>query len=172
MFRSRENLCGASAVWIAAARLGINESYESVVEDLRPWIYGSSLSELRAWFEERDIVVLPTRIDAKQLCAELNRKKYTCAIINLMDHWAVALKAGTGDLQVVDFPRKYFIPIADLDGLWEGETLLIARRGNARGLLQRLGAGAGVCLVGLACLLLCARRGRVLLRNASWKTGK
>lgn len=125
------SLCGVRSVYIVVREFGFDSSYESVLAKMPPGIYGNTMKQIVEYFRKNfSLQVIPIRCNAKDLYRELSKTNAQRAIINLNDHWVVVRDATNDTFEIIDFPRKYFMPVDAIDNLWEGHTVIIRRQSS------------------------------------------
>ena len=123
------SLCGVMSVYIVVREFGFDSSYEAVLAKMPPGIYGNTMKQIVEYFGKNfSLQVRPIRCTAKELYRELSKANEQRAIINLNDHWVVVRDATDDAFEIIDFPRKYFMPVDAIDNLWEGHTVIIRRQ--------------------------------------------
>ncbi len=80
------------------------------------------------------------------------------AVLHINDHWVVGRRSSNKDVfEIIDYPRKYYLPVDVVNELWEGFAIVIRRR-RLLSSWQMLGAGAiSVSLLGIVALVLSRR---------------
>ncbi|NIT59611.1 MAG: hypothetical protein GWN00_26350 [Aliifodinibius sp.] len=127
-----DSLCGVMSVYIVAREFGFDNSYEAVLAKMPPGIYGNTMKQIVEYFRNNfSLQVIPIRCNAKELYRELSKANDQRAIINLNDHWVVVRDVTDDTFEIIDFPRKYFMPIDAIDNLWEGHTVIIRRQSSS-----------------------------------------
>ncbi len=141
------SLCGVMSVYIVVREFGFDSSYETVLAKMPPGIYGNTMKQIVEYFRKNfHLQVIPIRCNAKELYRELSKANDQRAIINLNDHWVVVRDATNEAFEIIDYPRKYFMPVDAIDNLWEGYTIII-RRQPSSSIVHRYGIGIPFFLV-------------------------
>ena|GEM_PF-4683366 len=152
-------LCGVTSVYTVIREFGIGTSYQEVLKKMPPGIYGNTMRQIVDYFRDNcTLDVRAVRCSAAELHNRLNGAEGLRALINLEEHWVVVRNAAGEAFEIVDFPRKYFIPVEAVDNLWEGYAVIISRKSsplNARAVL-------------LGVLLVCAAAAPVALYMLIW----
>lgn len=125
------NDCGTIAVYTILRSYGYHPDYDAICADITPGIYGNTLAQLSGYLENNasglDFSV--GCINAHRLRDLLREGADRKAIINMNDHWVVVDDLVGESLKVVDFPKKYHLPCAALDELWDGYAIVVSRKG-------------------------------------------
>ena len=159
-------LCGVRSVCVALERLGLRGSPQSVLSVMPPGVYGSSMRQILDYFRQRrELECRSVQCTAMDLYNQLDAGGHKLAVMNINDHWIVGRRTtDKGVFEVIDYPRKYFIPVDVVDQLWEGYAVVVRRKSLlSRG--QMLGGGIGLASLILVSFVLLAylgvRRDRV-----------
>ena len=128
--RPERTLCGIRSISILLREYGIDRSCEEILDEIPPGIYGNSMGQL-VTFLQRDgrLIVTPLKISADELYNRLEGKHGRAALINLSDHWVFVRMARERAFEVVDFPKKYYMPVDAADDYWDGHSILVEKRG-------------------------------------------
>jgi len=123
-------LCGVTSVYVVLRELRAGRAYEDIMGQMPPGVYGNSMKQivecLRMNCDARDI--RPAHCTARELYDEFRHAGLEMAVINLNEHWVVARYAKRSAFEIVDYPKKYFIPVEVLPELWQGDTVLVLRK--------------------------------------------
>jgi len=152
-FYPQDSLCGVTCAYITLRQAGCSIAYRQVLEQMRPGIYGSTMAQIADYLRANTgLQIISVRTTADSLYRRLRSKRCCSAIINLSDHWVVAQHARDGAVEILDFPRKYYLPLDALGNLWDGDAVFTWGK-------PRLGFGLSLGLAGSAVLAaLCALR--------------
>jgi len=121
------NLCGVRSVYIVLRAFGIEKSYDAVLSAMPPGLYGNSMTQIVQYLKENtSLSIAPGSFRAAQLHTELAAAANRRAIINVSDHWVVVRETTDNAFEIIDFPKKYYLPVEALDGLWDGYAVIIA----------------------------------------------
>ncbi|UCG47925.1 MAG: hypothetical protein JSU94_20900 [Phycisphaerales bacterium] len=124
-------LCGVTSVYTVLREFGIDTSYESVLTKMPPGIYGNTMRQIVDYFRDNGTLdVRAFRCSAAELYGRLHGAGGLRALINMDEHWVVVRNATGEAFEIVDFPRKYFIPVEAVDNLWEGYAVIISRKSS------------------------------------------
>ena len=124
---TNDNLCGVKSVHILLSDFGIKTDFSSILKDMPPSSYGNSMEQIVNYLKSQSTLkVTPVRFDANSLSKELLKNKCK-AIANVNDHWVVIRDVKGTALEIVDFPRKYYMPVEVLDRYWEGHTIVVSK---------------------------------------------
>lgn len=123
------NLCGVKSILILLKEFGINTGYEDVFAEVPPGVYGNSMKQIVEYFGHySDLEVRPIRCDSGELYRELSSRSNRKAIVNLIDHWVVVRRSIDSTFEIIDYPRKYFVPLDAMDNLWDGYAIIVHKR--------------------------------------------
>lgn len=134
-----KNSCGQIASYASLRTLGVNEvSFEDLANDAR-WKQGekTSLKQIEEYLEGfGSITAKAVRLGPVDLKQVLNRKD-SVAILAIrsqrageIDHAACAFEATNKGLLLIDYPQvRRAIKDVDLEKIWDGEAIIIQRRG-------------------------------------------
>lgn len=138
--------CGLNSVYAALRDLRVDAAYDAIQAQMPAGIYGNTMTQIvNCLRTHRRVEVVPLSCDAHQLSQHLRKDSGTRAIVNLIDHWVLVRRATNDALEIVDFPKKYFMPISALDSQWDGYAVIVRREGI---LPQRAILGLSVTLLG------------------------
>ena len=127
--RPLRTLCGVRSVYVLLDELNCGVPYEEVLAEMPPGIYGNSMQQIVAFLGRiSGLEVRPVRCDAEELYRELGGGRNQRAVINLSDHWVVVQGVASNAFRIIDFPRKYYIPVDATDDLWEGYAIIVRRK--------------------------------------------
>ena len=161
------NLCGVKSIFITLKDFGINADYKDILAEVPPGIYGNSMEQIVEYLgNNSDLEVKPVRYDSGELYRELRRRSNSNAIVNLIDHWVVVRRATDNTFEIIDYPRKYFVPIDAMNNLWDGYATIVHKRSS---LLTWRRFGAGILflsIIGIVTIILYRHRKKQV------KTGK
>jgi len=131
-YYSANSLCGVTSVYTILREFRIDTSYEHVLAKMPPGIYGNTMQQIIRFLGENSALeVSPIRCNARELYRELSQTAGQRAIINLADHWVVVQNASGDAFEIVDFPRKYFMPVDVIDDLWEGYCVVMRKQSSS-----------------------------------------
>jgi hypothetical protein len=127
IYYSTRNLCGVTSAYIVLKSLGMEKDFESILKEMKPGIYGCTMAQLYELLKREGLSVVGVKTTALALYKTLRSSPSKHAIVNMLDHWVVALKARDNDFLMIDFPRKYYMSVSALDRVWDGNALIISR---------------------------------------------
>jgi hypothetical protein len=137
--------CGLNSVYTALRDLRVDAAYDVVQAQMPAGIYGNTMTQIVNCLREYPgVEVTPLNCDAHQLSRHLRGDRSGRAIVNLIDHWVLVRRATSDALEIVDFPKKYFMPIGVLDSQWDGYAVIVRRTGI---LTHRAILGSSVALL-------------------------
>ena len=122
---SSRSLCGVTSAYIVLSEFGIELPYESILHELEPSVYGNTMAQLHTLLTNNGLSVMPVKTNGETLYGRLRREN-AVGIVNLFDHWVVVREASGKSFQIVDFPKKYYMPFVEIDPLWNGEALIVS----------------------------------------------
>lgn len=124
-----KNVCGVICVYAVLKDFGIAKDYADILAKMPPGIYGNSMKQIVEYLPSNSSLrVKPILCDGDILYHELNRRNNQKAIIHFADHWVFLRNASNNTFEIIDFPRKYFIPVDVIDSLWDGYAVIVYKR--------------------------------------------
>lgn len=154
-------LCGVRSVSVALSLLGIECDLRAVQANMPPGVYGNSMKQIVAFLGRYpELECAGIRCGAREFCDVLDAGERKLAIVHINDHWVVARRTRSEDvLEIIDYPRRYCVPVDVIGDLWEGFAVVVHHR-RLLSPSQRVSFGvAGASLFGMVVILLCRKRG-------------
>jgi len=123
--------CGARSVCAVLHDLGEPIDYETVLREMPPGIYGSTMDQIDQYIRDRDgVSSFPVKCSARQLWKTLRGSERRMAIANVSSHWVVARSAKADRLEILDYPHRYFIPLGVFERHFDGHAILVGEIGS------------------------------------------
>lgn len=126
--RPEGTLCGINSIYITLKIFQINTPYNEILQEVPPGIYGSTMDQIVGYLNTKsDLNVIPIKCDAISLYDSIKREEAK-AIINIADHWCVIMSITDGYYEIYDFPKKYYMPMEEIDKYGEGYAIVVNKR--------------------------------------------
>lgn len=165
------SLCGVTATYLALAGAGVPCRYADVLRAMPPSVYGNSMHQIVACIRDHGIAAAPVRCSMRDLHGTLRARTGAGAVINVGDHWVYVQAAPSAVFEIVDYPRKYRLPVDVVEHVANGYAVLVNQdvRSSSHTATLLISVAFTVCALFLLWLLLHRRTDRSSGRSADRK---
>jgi len=145
-----DSLCGVKSVYIALVLVNRESSCQAILKEMPPSVYGSSMKQIVDCLTAHGVRAKAVRGSCRELYGVLLSNEDKVAIVDLAGHWVVVRKASRKECEVIDYPRKFSMPVQDMELTWDGYAVLIDGETSPKRMTFSVVAG-GIAILGVMC---------------------